>query len=242
MVEPNMIDFARPEHLVEEDLEILIEPYRNIKVLYMKYLNGGGRGFGQEYVRVIKEKFGHVGHVFEYCAGPGFIGFSLLAHGLCDRLTLADINPDAVECCKRTIAENGLSDRVRVYLSDCLEQIPASEKWDLAVSNPPHWPSDEKQYKENIRNFDPYLRVHKLFYEKIRQHLTPDGGVLFQELSDATSVEDFRPMIEGNGMRILETYKARPLTLWECVTQFKNIRKKTKPSAFYFIWSKPVGA
>ena len=34
---------------------------------------------------------------------------------------------------------NGLQDRVRVYLSDGLNGIPSSEKWDLVVSNPPHF-------------------------------------------------------------------------------------------------------
>ena len=37
-----------------------------------------------------------------------FIGFSLLAHGICDKLTVADVNPEAVECCKKTVKENKL--------------------------------------------------------------------------------------------------------------------------------------
>ena len=49
---------------------------------------------------------------FEWCAGPRFIGFSLLGHGLCDTLCLADINPEAVSACERTIADNALTDRV----------------------------------------------------------------------------------------------------------------------------------
>ena len=44
--------------------------------------------------------------VYEWCAGPAFIGFSLLGHGLAETLCLADINPEAVEACRRTIADN----------------------------------------------------------------------------------------------------------------------------------------
>ncbi|MGZ9104358.1 MAG: hypothetical protein ACXW3M_00750, partial [Rhodoplanes sp.] len=57
---------------------------------------------------------------------PGFIGFSLLAHDLCETLCVADINPEAVAACRRTVEANRLSDRVSVYQSDNLKDIPAS--------------------------------------------------------------------------------------------------------------------
>jgi hypothetical protein len=47
--------------------------------------------------------------------------FSLLGHGLAETLCLADINPEAVEACRRTIASNGLGDRAAVYHSDNLK-------------------------------------------------------------------------------------------------------------------------
>lgn len=211
--------------------------YGNIDVFFLPYLEGGGRNFGQEFIRVVKEKIGPVDHVFEYCAGPGFIGFSLLGHKLCRKLTLADINPDAVLCCQKTVKNNRLEDRVSVYHSDCLDSIPQSEKWDLVVSNPPHWPSSENEYQENIRNFDPYLRVHKKFYQSVRNFLKPNGLVLFQECIPATTVEEFRGMIKEGGLEIVEVFKARPLTYLECILKGKKIKKYTKPSAFYFILS-----
>jgi len=212
--------------------------YKNIKVVFMPYLEGGGRNFGQEYIRVVKEKYGKFDHVFEYCAGPGFIGFSMLAHGLCNKLTVADVNPDAVECCKLTVKNNKLEDKVSVYLSDCLNDIPLSEKWDLIVSNPPHWPSSMEQYEENIRNFDPDLMVHKNFYRDIHKFLKPDGSVLFQECAPATKSKDFESMINDGGLEILDIFKARPLSVFECILNGKKIKKYTKPSAFYFILSK----
>jgi 16S rRNA G1207 methylase RsmC len=100
-------------------------------------------GFGQDFIPLLQ----HLGlpkqkRVFEWCAGPGFIGFSMLGHGLCSSLCLADINPEAVRACQRTVSENGLSDRVSVYCSDNLLNIPATERWDLVVSNPPHFIDD----------------------------------------------------------------------------------------------------
>ncbi len=211
--------------------------YGQIDVVFLPYLEGGGRNFGQEFIRVVKEKMGPVDHVFEYCAGPGFIGFSLLGHRLCKKLTLADVNPDAVLCCRNTVKHNKLEDKVSVYLSDCLDSIPRSEKWDLVVSNPPHWPSGEKEYRENIRNFDPQMRVHKKFYRDVAKFLKPNGRVLFQECASATTAEEFRGMIEDGGLEIAEVFKARPLTYFECFLKWKKIRKYTKSSAFYFILS-----
>ena len=212
--------------------------YRNIDVSFLPHLDGGGRGFGQEYVRVIKERFGKVDHIFEYCAGPGFIGFSLLAHGLCNKLTLSDINPEAIRACEKTVKNNHLEKRVALFLSDCLDGIPKSEKWDLVVSNPPHWPSSIGEYKKDIRKCDPGLVIHKKFYRDIHSFLKPNGSVLIQENGDATRYEDFAAMIEHSGFEIIDVFKARPLSLLECIVQGKKISKFMKPSCFYFIWSK----
>lgn len=212
--------------------------YKGIVVNFLPEIDGGGMGFGQQFLRVIREKIGRVDHIFEYCAGAGFIGFSLLANNLCEKLTLADINPDTVRACEETIKKNKLQAKVSVYLSDCLDSIPESEKWDLVVSNPPHWPSSEDEYRENIRNFDPDLIIHKKFYRDIHKFLKPDGSVLFQECEPATHSEDFLQMIEENGLKIVDVFKAKPLSIIECILKWKNIRKNTKPSAFYFIRSK----
>jgi len=102
--------------------------------------------------------------VFEWCAGPGFIGFSLLAHGLCDTLCLADINPAVVAACRRTIARNGLAGRVSAYLSNNLRSIPATERWDLIVANPPHFIDQDVG---DLRTHDPDWSVHREFFATV---------------------------------------------------------------------------
>jgi tRNA1(Val) A37 N6-methylase TrmN6 len=108
------------------------------RVSYKNHLDGGGRGFGQDFIPLLQSLgLPRQPRAFEWCAGPGFIGFSLLGHGLCETLCLADINPESESACERTSADNALSDRVSVYCSDNLRDIPKSEQWDLVVSNPP---------------------------------------------------------------------------------------------------------
>lgn len=216
--------------------------YNNITVSYSPHLDGGGMGFGQEYIRVVREKIGKVDHVFEYCSGPAFIGFSLMAHNLCERLTLADINPDAVKVCNETINNNNLQAKVSCYLSDCLDDIPETEQWDLVVGNPPHWPSYKDKYKEDITKYDPELRIHKKFYKDIRKFLKPNGSILLQENGRATSSDDFTQMIKENGLKVIDVFKAKPLSVFECILKRKKISRDTKPSPFYFIWIKPQEA
>ena len=111
--------------------------YAGIGISYREELDGGGTEFGQDFISFFKARgMPKQKRVFEWCSGPGFISFSLLAHGFCETLCLADINPDAVASCKRTVRVNKLSDRVSVYQSDNLKNIPRSEKWDLVDQQP----------------------------------------------------------------------------------------------------------
>ena len=212
--------------------------YKNIEVNYSPDLDGGGMGFGQEFPRVIKEKMGKTAHIFEFCAGPGFIGFSLLAKGLCEKLTLADISPEAVKACEETIKKNNLQEKVSVYLSDCLDSIPETEKWDLVVGNPPHWPSSEDWYHADIKRFDPGLKIHKRFYKDIHKFLKPNGSILFQENGRATTAEDFAPIIAESGLEIIDTFRAKPASFFQTLLGDKSVARSRKPSPFYFIWSK----
>ncbi len=182
--------------------------FGDLVVNYLPELDGGGMTFGQQYLDVVARKLGHAGHVFEYCAGPGFIGFALLASGLCDRLTLADVNPAAVDCCRQTVRDNRLEHCVSVYQSDCLDDIPQAERWDLVVSNPPHWPGSTQEYRDNLRLIDPAFIVHRKFYRDVRHFLAEDGSIIFQENGHATRRDQFVPMIEEGGLRVIETFSA----------------------------------
>jgi predicted RNA methylase len=182
--------------------------FAGTRVSYKNHLDGGGRGFGQDFIPLLQH-YGlpKQGRAFEWCAGPGFIGFSLLAHGLCETLCLADINPEAVQACRRTIADNSLSDRVAVYCSDNLGNIPPDERWDLVVSNPPHF-IDE--YLGNLRAHDPDWRVHREFFRTVAPFLRPGGVIVLQENNAGSTVDTFRPMIEESGLAVVFTHGDLP--------------------------------
>jgi tRNA1(Val) A37 N6-methylase TrmN6 len=165
-----------------------IKPWRSktfggVRVQYMKHLDGGGSSFGQDYIPLLRSwGVPKQGRAFEWCSGPGFIGFSLIGHGLCETLCLADINPQAVEACRRTIQDNGLAAKVSVYQSDNLANVPPHEKWDLVVGNPPHFVD---AFIGDLRGHDAHWHIHRDFYAAVAQHLNPCSVVVLRRTTAA---------------------------------------------------------
>jgi hypothetical protein len=193
--------------------------FGGINIKYREELDGGGTTFGQDFLSFFKARgMPKRKRIFEWCSGPGFIGFSLLGNDVCETLCLADINPDAVGSCRDTVLANSLSGRVSVYQSDNLKGIPRSEKWDLVVSNPPHFID---QYEGDIRAHDPEWRIHREFLATVGDFLLKDGVVVLQENNRGSTVETFRQMIDQSALKIVFTDgdSATP----------------TKESSFYYI-------
>lgn len=175
--------------------------YAGVTVSYKPHLDGGGSTFGQEFIPFLRKRaMPRASRAFEWCAGPGFIGFSLLANGLTDTLCLADVNPEAVAACRRTVVQNRLQDRVAVYLSNNLAAIPPSEQWDLVVSNPPHFLTEAPG---QLRYNDPDWRLHRGFFASVGAHLKPGGVIVLQENNRGSTVDMFREMIGQAGLRVV---------------------------------------
>jgi 16S rRNA G966 N2-methylase RsmD len=183
--------------------------YGDIRVYYKKHLDGGGTYFGQDFIPLLKSwGMPKQERVFEWCAGPGFIGLSMMANGLCETLCLADINAEAVEACRRTISDNGLEARVSVYESDNLNDIPHTERWDLVVSNPPHF--DDGYYEAELRAHDPGWRLHRGFLRDVGKFLKPDGVIVLQENNHGSTAATFQGMIEEAGLQTVFVNNAVP--------------------------------
>jgi hypothetical protein len=175
--------------------------YGGIKIKYASELDGGGTEFGQDFLPFLRARgIPKQQRAFEWCSGPGFIGFALLGNGFCETLCMADINPDAVASCERTISVNGLISRASVFQSDNLEAIPRTEKWNLVVSNPPHFVD---QYEGDLRAHDPQWHIHREFFATIGDFLAKDGVVVLQENNRGSTIDSFRQMIESSGLEIV---------------------------------------
>jgi methylase of polypeptide subunit release factors len=179
--------------------------YGSIDVSYTPDLVGGGDTFGQAYVPFVREHLPAVETVFEWCAGPGFIGFAMLAAGLCRTLDLGDVNPAARDVVERTVRRNGLGGRVRFHLSDCFADVPATLRWDLVVGNPPHvnaaGPASHYQHSHSPLIWqDRNWEIHRRFYRQVRHRLAPGGTALIQENRRFSAPDDFTAMIRDAGL------------------------------------------
>jgi hypothetical protein len=173
--------------------------YAGIAVFDRPEQHKGGLAFGRDFPRVLNELgIGRCRRLCEFCAGPGYIGYSLLATGWCQSLALAEIDPSAVASARQTAAYNRLEDRVSVYESDVLDAIPGAERWNLVVANPPHFLPDPDQANSPLR-FDQDWRVHRQFYGSIKNHLEPNGTVVMVENAAGSDPDLFAAMIRAGG-------------------------------------------
>ncbi len=202
--------------------------YQDLTVAYSPELDGGGMALAESFVGFVERYSG--GRVFsaalEWCAGPGFLGFALLARGLGPRLCLADINPAGVRCVNETIRANGLEDRVTAVVGDNLAELPGGDSFDLVVGNPPNFfrlnprhPRYE-ELKDDLRPTDRGWRLHQDFYRDVGGLLAV-GALLFisevecfeatvydprsepepYDLRERPAVDDLLPMIADGGLR-----------------------------------------
>lgn len=178
--------------------------YSDLNIEYTASLDGDGRSMTAQFVEYIKENYADklpFDCCYEWCSGPGFIGFALLAEKLCKRLVLADINPKAVEVAKRTVKHNNLESMVSVYLSDNLKDIPPELKFDLVVGNPPNYfclnPLHPLYHElaADLRPNDPDWKIHHEFYQSIPNYLA-DGAVLCIEEVDPFATKCFMPNLD----------------------------------------------
>jgi hypothetical protein len=190
-----------PRRYAVSSAEGIVTSYAGIAVFDRPDQHKGGMASGQDFPRVLNELgVGRCERLLEYCAGPGYIGYSLLAAGWCETLALADIDAGAVATARRTASFNGLEERVSVYESDGLDQIPADDTWDLVVANPPHFlPTPDTP--DDVQVFDPDWQAHRKFYGSAKRHMRPGGRVLMAENCAGSDPDVFAEMIVRGGGR-----------------------------------------
>lgn len=181
--------------------------------IYDEYgLDGGGRSWGSNFAKYYIEL--NPGKTFnrclDWCSGPGYCGFEMLDFGLCQSLALMDLNHRAVDYANLTIQKNNCQDRVVAYHLDRISQLPAHEKFDIVIGNPPHSAGVNPELDADQTRIlsDVGWESHREFFSNIGKYLTDDGVIWICENGNkgAGPVEIFEPMIEENGFRIKNNF------------------------------------
>ena len=83
------------------------------------------------------------GRFIDLGCGSGCIGLSVLHERPDTKAVLCDISRDALEAARRNAADLGVSGRAEFIRADMrTDFLPADERFDAVISNPPYIPSD----------------------------------------------------------------------------------------------------
>lgn len=187
----------------------------DIMVFFNEELEGSGTFYANEYLKVL-DRVHHKKHFencFEWCSGPGFIGFMLLANRICKKLTLGEIYKPCFKALDTT--RSHLNDRYKNKVSynqiSSITDLPGNNKFDLIVGNPPHWDVNSgkmitKYSRRDRVSADPSWQIHENFYSNVKNYLSDDGIILLLEASSASGPDDFESMIDKNNLKIVDCY------------------------------------
>lgn len=129
--------------------------------------------------------------VLDLCAGSGCIGLAIAKHVPNARVTLGELDEEAVRICRQNIRRNGLSARVGAVRVDAREK-PSRQlgEFDVIVSNPPYIPTaDIDTLDVSVRDHEPRLALdggadgldfYRAICERWRDALRPYGKLLFE--------------------------------------------------------------
>ena len=163
-------------------------------------------------IRMIKERQLKELTILDICCGVGIIGLTVFSTlrkaAIAKEVVFADINTFNIESLLKTLTINNLAQllgtTIRCYLTNGLNHIPSDEKFDLIISNPPHYfdqsfsKQDVPMSPKTLAKYDPGWNFHKSFYRECHNYLTDGGEVWFLENGSASNEKDFLPYIEDN--------------------------------------------
>ncbi len=81
-----------------------------------------------------------VKRVVDVCTGSACLAILLAHHFRSAQVDACDLSPDALDVAKINVREHRLTRRVKLFVSDVFDAVPAAQ-YDVILSNPPYEPS-----------------------------------------------------------------------------------------------------
>lgn len=176
-------------------------------------MDGGGTSIGLDFVNLLDQYYPDkkFNRCLEWCSGPGFIGFNLLLNNYCQELCLVDSFQPAIDCALYSANKSNIS--ITTYCIDQIANLPASESFDLIVSNPPHFAMEVYQQeviKQNNKRiyYDLDWQIHNEFFQNIKKHLAPNGIILLQESAWGCNYNTFDHVLNNVDLTVSNYYNA----------------------------------
>lgn len=165
--------------------------------------------------------------LLDWGTGSGCLAIGLARQFPPARVTALDVSAEALELARHNAVLNGVAGQITFLLSESFAAVPAGQRFDLMVANPPYIPTEE------IAQLEPEVRVHEprlaldggadglYFYRRLAQECIPylaPRGALWLELGYGQAKEVVR-IFAAHGWEVLELARdyqgiSRVLGLW----------------------------
>jgi release factor glutamine methyltransferase len=159
----------------------------------------------EESLRLMKEMAEPA--VLDVGTGSGAIAIAVAKYCKTAKVTAIDISAAALEVAARNAARHDVAGRVRFVQGDLFSPLPAGEKFDFVLSNPPYIPHDDvAKLPAGVRDYEPHqaldggptgLEVLGRLVKEAPERLQP-GGYLIVEIGSPQEAPA-RRVIEGQG-------------------------------------------
>lgn len=140
--------------------------------------------------RVLRDYKGKNPEILDMCSGSGCIAVSLALLGGFDRVTGADISPEALKVAEKNAEHLMGVKKITLVESDLFGSFPKDRKFDVIVSNPPYIPTKViEELQPEVRDHEPMLALDGredglYFYRRLAlesgNFLKPGGAVYFE--------------------------------------------------------------
>lgn len=112
-------------------------------------------------------------HVLDLGTGSGCLAVTAAVRHKRAKVTAVDLSPEALAVAAKNAARHKVEGRIRFLQGDLFAPLPADEKFDFILSNPPYIPHDVLPALEpGVRDYEPHLALDG----------GPDGYAVFERL------------------------------------------------------------
>jgi release factor glutamine methyltransferase len=128
--------------------------------------------------------------VLDIGTGSGNLAIAVARNHKGARVTAVDLSPKALAAAERNADRHAVADRIRFLGGDLFAAVPAGERFDFVLSNPPYIPRDEiAKLAPGVRDYEPHLaldggpsgyEVLERLVAGAREYLRPGGHLIVE--------------------------------------------------------------